>query len=482
MNKIFLVPHSQYRFLQVAICEELRSVHNSNITAYCSNEQEASFWRRYLGSAIDRLVMMDSLYHSRHLEAANLDELYARARSLEIWIETTLNEVVMTDRHYGRGYALTGFRHPRSYISDGSDYPSIVEAFCNRFDFWRLEFERHSPSLLISLGKVESIVARKFGVPQRAMVGSRFQNYFQWVENEFFENPRLLEKYASSDGNLEVELRAPYHSHSVQRAQFVRSLRVDRLLFNTIRMIAQRSYWRLRRFEKSKGYNPLSEIAYLWRRRRQLGEVRRLGRSLASLRDVKFVYYPLHTEPELSLQTLSPEYFYQLSCIAALSRDLPAGYVLAVKETFDAVGRRPLDFYKQLAEFKNVVLLDPMELGLDVVKAAQAVCVITGTAGFEAAVLGKPVISFGRHNQFSFLPHVRVVSNESDLKGYLSEFLCGERDVHSDAISGRRFLEAIVAVSFDLREYHFYRPEVFDRQVIFEAISSLKNSLGDGND
>ena len=67
---------------------------------------------------------------------------------------------------------------------------------------------------------------------------------------------------------------------------------------------------------------------------------------------------------------MSPEYFYQLSCIAALSRDLPAGAILVVKETLAATGRRPRDFYAQIKEFKNVVMLDIRELGLEVVRAA----------------------------------------------------------------------------------------------------------------
>ena len=52
------------------------------------------------------------------------------------------------------------------------------------------------------------------------------------------------------------------------------------------------------------------------------------------------------------------------------TRALPAGVKLAVKEHVTAVGRRPDDFYGQIAEFKNVVMLDPFELGLACTKAA----------------------------------------------------------------------------------------------------------------
>ena len=105
---------------------------------------------------------------------------------------------------------------------------------------------------------------------------------------------------------------------------------------------------------KARGYYTGEELRYFirrWRDRRAL-----TGTRLAKLSDMKgtrFVFYPLHTEPETALLQLSPEYFYQLSAIAALSRDLPAGVMLAVKETYEAIGRRPADFYGQIPRIQE---------------------------------------------------------------------------------------------------------------------------------
>ena len=90
------------------------------------------------------------------------------------------------------------------------------------------------------------------------------------------------------------------------------------------------------------------------------------------------MFFPLHAEPESSLQVASPECLVQLSTITSLARDLPAGYYLAVKETYQTYGRRPSNFYDQIREFKNVVLLDMLELGLEVARRAEAVATITG--------------------------------------------------------------------------------------------------------
>ena len=53
--------------------------------------------------------------------------------------------------------------------------------------------------------------------------------------------------------------------------------------------------------------------------------------SLEDLEGKRFIFFPLSTEPE-SLQTLSPEYFYQLAFITSIARDLPVGVYLVVKE------------------------------------------------------------------------------------------------------------------------------------------------------
>ncbi len=83
---------------------------------------------------------------------------------------------------------------------------------------------------------------------------------------------------------------------------------------------------------------------------------RRFNVRLADLAAKPVVYFPLHKEPEESFLLRSPERFSQHAVIAALSRALPAGALLAVKENRYAVARRPKDFYAQLAALKNVVV------------------------------------------------------------------------------------------------------------------------------
>ena len=69
-----------------------------------------------------------------------------------------------------------------------------------------------------------------------------------------------------------------------------------------------------------------------------------------------FVYFPLLTEPEIALHGIANDFFFQLSAINIISRDLPSNYRLIVKEHLLAVGRRPDQFYEQIKSLNNVLI------------------------------------------------------------------------------------------------------------------------------
>jgi hypothetical protein len=151
--------------------------------------------------------------------------------------------------------------------------------------------------------------------------------------------------------------------------------------------------------------------------------------------------------------------------------------VLAVKETFPAVGRRPRDFYRQIAEFKNVEMIEPLELGLECVKRAEAVLTICGTAGFEGAVLGKPVVTVGQHNSFNFLPHVFRAKTEQDLAAQFRRATSPDFDSAAAQESGSRFLEAVVSRSFNMEAYDYGDVESYNASSVGDAVQSLVRGL-----
>ena len=483
-ERVGLVANAQVRFLMVDIARALRVRLGSTIHLYCTTEQ---IRRHYEIENTDGVFASVTggmgLVNLNSAPDGNLGALFAKAREYERRIGRTYNSLAVGNRHLGRGYALAGNRHPRSRMAMETDYPALVHSYNEHFDRWQQEIDNKRLTLILGGPAEIPCIARANEVPYRVLAGSRHKNLHYWAHDEFIRNPNLEAAYHAikSDGPQPHRQDEAYKLAEIHTPKFLRDLSFSRTLWRIGVHALRRAYWRFRGYEKANNYYARDELAMFWR---QWSDARRMTRptmlKLTDLTETPFVFFPLATEPESSLGQYSPEFFFQHAAIAALSRDLPAGVKLAVKEAVWAVGRRPSDFYQQISELKNVVWLDMGERGIDIAHQATAVATITGTSGFEAAVHGTPVISFGAHNHYNFLPHVAVVSDLARLGEHLGPLLAADFDRQAAQAAGNRFLSAVVATSFDLGEYDYVDLKKYDDRVVNDATDALIDGLGPG--
>lgn len=130
----------------------------------------------------------------------------------------------------------------------------------------------------------------------------------------------------------------------------------------------------------------------------------RLGRSYAAealdlfeqpVEGERYVLYPIHFQPEASTLVQAPYYLDQESLIEDISKSLPVGHRLYVKEHVSNRGRRPLSFYRRIKDTFGVRLLGADVDTWPLIQNAAAVAVITGTMGWETLLFQKPLVSFG---------------------------------------------------------------------------------------
>ena len=138
----------------------------------------------------------------------------------------------------------------------------------------------------------------------------------------------------------------------------------------------------------------------------------------------RYVYFPMHYQPELTTTPLGNEASDQFYVIRALSRSLPKGYKLVVKEHPSQFSRvlfgeqgRHLGCWELVSRLNNVILADLSVPSISLIQDASAVVTITGTAGWEAMVNGKPCLHFGGAWYQDFPQSTRV--NFSDIKSKL---------------------------------------------------------------
>lgn len=484
---VLFCAHSQYRAVHQEVLQRLKRDFNADIHLYAATTQEVDYYRKQdTMSLFSSVTAANVLYEACARHIADPSAVIARAREIEQDLDMPINALALTDRHLGRGYSLAGYGHPRSRTSEQTSYLQLLAGYTSQIDFWRHEITSKEPQLVLQPGKSLAVLCRRAGIPMRTLAASRFKNYYYWATDEFFTHPPLEAAYARAKPDPELTISSPYASHLPFREKFRKDASLPRTLKAMSRQAATHAYWHLRGYEKARGYHLFDSLRFIWRKSRDTAALTEAAvPGLDDLANQPYVFFPLATEPETALQVLSPEYFFQLESIAAVSRDLPAGVLLAVKEHFAAAGRRPNDFYGQIRDFKNVALINMAELGLEAVRRAAAVVTITGTSGFEGAALGRPVIAFGRHNLYGFLPHVTVVRTLDELRPALQAALSGNFDHEQARANGSRFLRAIVDTSFDLLDFQPINPTIIQdaaAESAYQALLSSCNHLSHSSD
>jgi hypothetical protein len=477
--RIALCARAQARFFMLALARRLKEKYNAEIHLYCNGAQQVEFYTPFIAEGLFATVTDSEIWMER-CNDQNLDEaeVIARARELELRLNTTINRLLVPSRHFGRGYMLGGFYHPRSQQSERTSYVQVVHAYSAMLEFWEAELRGRRITLCINGTPTAAITARSMNIPYRVLVGSRMRNLHAWAWNEFYENPAFEKRWHELSDADGAEMTAPYDRHLTNRSNYRSRFSFKVALKAAVRTTLQYVYWHIRGYWKARSYLYLETIKFHFRIWRDYRRYTKLAvTKLNDLQGKRFVYFPLHVEPETALQGLSPEYFYQHALIAAVSRDLPAGVYLAVKEALGAVGRRPDCFYEQIADLKNVVWLDCWELGFECARKADAVVTICGTVGLEAVANGTPVIAFGQHNIYNFLPSVRVVTEESRLPHYLEEALCDPRVAERTGREGRRLVRAITDCSFDMAQYDYMNLNDFQMSSVDDAVRSLAESV-----
>ena len=456
---IIMRANAEIRHLHIELARLLKEHHGASIHVFCNVPEDMRIFENLGGDGRFESITAEAVMHrlARDADSSLTEEdVLPRARQWEKRLGHSLNRLVMANRHLGRSFSLGAFHHPRSSYSEESTYPQILKAVCDCLDFWEGELLDKGIGLVLNPNKELAAVADLLGIPHRTFKTSRIGDHHHWAVNEYSENPAFADAFetarAASSGDA---LEEPYRQAGIDRQNILDRLGYRALARDLSRLLAKWTYGRLRGYTTVRGYYLSDNIKYYVRMAFADRELARLPtKRLSDLKGKPFVFYPLHEEPELILSVGSPEFMNQLGAISSLARDMPAGMTLAVKETVYGVGRRTDNFYRQICEFKNVAWLDMRELGIDVIRAATAVATIAGTAGLEAAVMGKPVISFGRHNFYNFIPHVHAVRREEDIAPLLRDIANGRYDAAKLRADGARAKAAVLAASFEMTGFN----------------------------
>ncbi|MDJ0893597.1 MAG: hypothetical protein QNJ92_00530 [Alphaproteobacteria bacterium] len=503
---VWVMANTYTRWLWKALARDVGQRTELRPVLMVGTEQDRKFYARQYGEepSFEIVVLKDpyEVIISGGDPKLSHDGVVERARQIEddfgIGI---MRQLVLSDRHLGRGFMPGGAGHPRSRISRAATPKLTLEACVSQFEFFEELSHRYPPGLVVSyygggglIGKPVSLICRRKNIPFRTLCPARFGDLMYWADDEYEGSARLRKALTAPRPDLRDEeimaarqLAIPtgFSTHAPSIAAMQGMRRWSQIIRFATRRLLEQCYGRIRGYQLARtGYLVSSEIAQALRTRRHFKELDRIARrEIPEPSGRKIVYFPLQQEPEASTLVLSPEHTNQMATIIELTLSLTADAILVVKEHIWQVGRRPDGYYRALSEIPNVLLVHPEASSRAIIEKASLVCTITSSAGHEAAAMGKPVVQFWRRSPLSVLPHVNIMSGFGDMER-IRQILShdSEQDRQERERQGAAYLHALGKFCMDLGPLHIHGREARPTEAELELLTSHLLASLDGDD
>jgi len=292
-------------------------------------------------------------------------------------------------------------------------------------------FEKENPDCIVfsAIGGVAGIllheIAKKKGIKilhtAQACMDNKLTLFNSYLQDDGMRS--MLDKYKEKKINentnqeakkfLEKFRNTPktYDSYSMPKLQQVDRLKQFQFLMP--KRFLKSLYWLVKTVYESCTSEDRHDYTYIHAWGYIKDKLKRKLRNIIGVDDLydefdlkkPYAYFPLHMNPEIATLLHAQFFQDQIHVIRQIARSLPVGFELYIKEHPRMVAFRPRKYYKELKKNPNVKIINPSTSSFELIQNSKIVTTITGTAGWEAIMFKKPVITFGDvfFNNLSFV-------------------------------------------------------------------------------
>ena len=432
-------------------------------------------------SPLMKTGIFDAVYSTSemlHVLPNKNQDLWVRAQAIEERYDTVFHYNLADRRLYFTGCST----FPYTRVETNQEYEEWVSQFVAIYEGVEEIFKRHQISFVLNGRRVVCDIAKGLGVMTRCLGYSFLHDRLIWRDG-MKVNTHWLQVQHEENKNADrahlSDILQPPPFHLQIRKNFSSSIRFFNLGRATLLILLRTVYWHMRRYDKVTkfGYRPWRHIKFHFRRRSIYKMLVANGVKSEVLINSKkpYVFLALQMEPEVLLSAQTPEFFDQISIIHQVSKELPVGTYLVVKDHVPALGYRHQSFYKMMDTMPNVILIDPSDFALPLIKNARAVVSLIGRSAFEAAAFGVPVLAFSPSLFFGYLPHVIVSTDFSEVRKNLRTLISyNSKERESFAKESQFMLSAMHDITVDPKSY----PDSEDLGIaLFESLTNtIKNN------
>jgi len=325
-------------------------------------------------------------------------EVYkAELATLEVASGLRIHDIILMDRLVrlkSYDFALGYLHHLRTVVT--------------RF-FVEHKFELVSSGRDTALQMIALSVARELKIPWVVPTRIRIpQNRFMFCSGHETADMIKIREVTAADRDWAERFVHDYQNRSVKpvlRAAAMSFGDVARMLPLHARLFAGALKTALWDVGNNYSRYTVPRMIQLYLRRRVNMVMFKLARPFQSPASRPFCFYPLHTQPESSIDVAGSFFSNQVALITFIARSLPATHDLYVKIHQTDVDGKTLAFYRTVGQIPGVRIIGYQEDSRPLIERASICFVLTGTVGYEAGLIGRPVITFAK-NYYNALPTI----------------------------------------------------------------------------
>jgi hypothetical protein len=414
-----------------------------------------------------------------------------------------LRKIITADREIGYGYVVGGYveRTPLiDYFEKNPDsrWSYVIGLLDYCFDL----IKDQKPDVIYTYGVAGAdaialhFAAHYHNIPAVQLSYARYDDYYvldpcekmtmPLVKKRYedtLKNPKSIDKdaYKMASDYIDDFYNRPARpidtDHWIRKIKkensvlgFAKTLTLDIARWGALKagLIGSRGIWRQRYgFEilKMSALNFWHIQKFIRQKQKSLNDI---------VGDSKFIYFPLHIDPEMTTMVMADKLTDQISVIEHLSKSMPAGWKIIVKDHIPMIGKRPSDFYKRLKNIPDVYIVSPFEDNFECMKQATLISTITGTTGLEAMLLGKTPLIIG-------LPHYINVG-----EGFVH---CTEPTNFGQAIKDalktkpisreklKNYMACMLSMSFKLSTAYYWFKGTMTNDEMTNSINGIVNAI-----
>ena len=431
-NIIVWLDFDAYAYVNFGIISALSKLDKFNFIGIVANQENLSFFQNQQIVPFKKLIYYPDCYIQKptfNLEnLKKLEEKYG----LNLWLD------VYTERSFYK-YWTEFHKFTKEEIL------SIAE---NSISFFVDILEKFKPKLVLMQQAGENIsnlllyrIAKKMKIKILMPIPVHTHNTIIISDNigsrEISDEFKKLMKDFTNESKI-------YDEEFIKKSNLIETVNVQ-LKFNSNTTFSQKINHYIKRLShnpepiyKNIGKTKLKMIKYKYQNHFEIKKRKQFldNKSIKSIEDKKFVYYPLQSEPEAKVLTESPFYSNQIALIENIARSIPIDLVLYVKEHPIQKTKlwRTIEDYNKILALPNVKLVHPSVNSQELISKSQGVIVINGSVGFEGLFYKKPIILFGDeyYDELSMVTKITSLTTLPDsISNALSNFKFNNKELNA---------------------------------------------------